>query len=101
MPRKFILGTLSPRASEGREISSRAQLDATSNRTTEILKRKRTITRDNGVASCQFFGGTAEFCFKRQSLYEIRIAQQNRGSSIKTRQSQNTGPLPHTPPYRG
>lgn len=59
------------------------QLDVPTNRITEILNGRRAITGDTALRLAHFFGTTAEFWLNLQSLYEIRLAQQRAGKSIK------------------
>ena len=59
------------------------QLDVPTNRITEILNARRAITGDTALRLAHFFGTTAEFWLNLQSLYEIRLAQQKLGKSIK------------------
>jgi antitoxin HigA-1 len=59
------------------------QLDVPTNRITEILNRRRAITGDTALRLSHFFGTTAEFWLNLQSLYEIRLAEQKSGKSIK------------------
>jgi hypothetical protein len=53
-------------------------------RITEILNGRRAITGDTALRLAHFFGTTPEFWLNLQSLYEIRLAQQKSGKSIKT-----------------
>jgi antitoxin HigA-1 len=59
------------------------QLKVPTNRITEILNRRRAITGDTALRLAHFFGTTAEFWLNLQSLYEIRVAQQKLGKSIR------------------
>ena len=59
------------------------QLEVPTNRITEILNRRRSITRDTALRLAHFFGTTAEFWLNLQSLYEIRMAERKLGKSIK------------------
>jgi antitoxin HigA-1 len=75
-------------AEELRELSMSAaelarQLEVPTNRITEILNGRRAITGDTALRLAHFFGTTAEFWLNLQSLYEIRLAQQRVGKSIK------------------
>lgn len=60
------------------------QLGVPTNRVTEILNGQRAITGDTALRLGHFFGTTAEFWLNLQSLYEIRLAKQKAGRSIKT-----------------
>ena len=76
-------------AAELKELSMSAaelarQLDVPTNRVTQILNRQRGITGDTALRLAHFFGTTAEFWLNLQSLYEIRLAEQASGKSIKS-----------------
>ena len=58
------------------------QLGVPTNRVTEILNGRRTITGDSALRLAHFFGTTAEFWLNLQSLYELRLAQKKAGKSI-------------------
>jgi addiction module HigA family antidote len=59
------------------------RLRVPTNRITEILNGRRAITGDTALRLAHFFGTTAEFWLNLQSLYEIRLAKQKAGKSIK------------------
>src|SRR5277367_5484430 len=59
------------------------QIGVPTNRVTEILNRRRSVTGDTALRLAHFFGTTAEFWLNLQSLYEIRLAQQRSGNSIR------------------
>lgn len=59
------------------------KLDVPTNRVTGILNGQRSITADTALRLAHFFGTTAEFWLNLQSLYELRIAENNAGKSIK------------------
>jgi addiction module HigA family antidote len=59
------------------------QIGVPTNRITEILNRRRAITGDTALRLAHFFGTTAEFWLNLQSLYEIRLAEQRSGKSIR------------------
>ncbi len=59
------------------------QLDVPTNRITEILNGRRSITGDTALRLAHFFGTSAELWLSLQNLYEIRIAQSKSGKSIK------------------
>jgi len=60
------------------------QLDVPTNRITEILNGRRAITGDTALRLAHFFGTTAEFWLNLQSLYEVRLAEQKAGKSIRS-----------------
>jgi len=53
------------------------------NRITGILNGQRGITGDTALRLAHFFGTSAEFWLNLQSLYELRVAQQKAGKSIR------------------
>jgi addiction module HigA family antidote len=59
------------------------RLNVPTNRITEILNGRRAITGDTALRLAHFFGTTAEFWLNLQSLYEIRMARQKAGKSIR------------------
>ena len=59
------------------------QLGVPTNRITEIMNRRRAITGDTALRLAHFFGISAEFWLNLQSLYEIRLAEQRSGKSIR------------------
>ena len=75
-------------ADELRELEMSAaelarRLDVPTNRITQILNGRRAITGDTALRLAHFFGTTAEFWLNLQGLYEIRLAEQKSGKSIK------------------
>ena len=59
------------------------QLKVPTNRVTEILNGRRSITGDTALRLAHFFGTTPEFWLNLQSLYELRVAQKKVGKAIK------------------
>src|SRR3979411_725537 len=59
------------------------QLGVPTNRITEILNRRRSITGDTALRLAHFFGTSAEFWLNLQSLYELRVAEVKAGKAIK------------------
>ncbi len=60
------------------------QIEVPTNRITGILNGRRSITGDTALRLAHFFGTTAEFWLNLQSIYDLRMAQQKLGSSLKT-----------------
>jgi addiction module HigA family antidote len=58
-------------------------LKVPTNRITQILNGDRDITADTALRLAHFFGTSAEFWVNLQSLYDLRIAQQETGEVIK------------------
>lgn len=53
------------------------------NRVTQILNGTRSITGDTALRLAHFFGTTPQFWLNLQSLYDMRIAEQKAGKSIR------------------
>jgi antitoxin HigA-1 len=53
------------------------------NRVTQILNGTRSITGDTALRLAHFFGTSAQFWLNLQSVYELRLAQEKAGKSIK------------------
>jgi len=60
------------------------QLKVPTNRITEILNGQRGITGDTALRLAHFFGTSAQFWLNLQTLYDLRLAEQKAGRSIKT-----------------
>jgi addiction module HigA family antidote len=60
------------------------QIDVPTNRITQILSGKRSITGDTALRLAHFFGTSAEFWLNLQGIYEIRLAQQKSGPAIQS-----------------
>ena len=59
------------------------KLDVPTNRVTQILNGTRGITGDTALRLAHFFGTSAQFWLNLQSLYDLRLAEQKVGKSIK------------------
>ncbi len=59
------------------------QLKVPTNRITEILNGKRAVTGDTALRLGHFFGTSPEFWMNLQKLYEIRLAENKSGKTIK------------------
>ena len=59
------------------------KLGVPTNRITQILNGQRAITGDTALRLAHFFGTSPEFWVNLQSLYDLRIAQQQTGKAIK------------------
>jgi addiction module HigA family antidote len=81
-PGEHLAEELKERGMSAAELAR--QLDVPTNRVTQILNRQRGITGDTALRLAHFFGTTAEFWLNLQSLYEIRLAEQTNGKSIKS-----------------
>jgi addiction module HigA family antidote len=75
-------------AEELKELSMSAaslarRLRVPTNRITQILNGRRDITANTALRLAHFFGTSAEFWINLQSLYDLRIAQQEAGKTIQ------------------
>jgi addiction module HigA family antidote len=59
------------------------QLKVPTNRITEILNGQRAVTGDTALRLGHFFGTSPEFWLNLQKLYELRLAEQKSGASIR------------------
>jgi len=59
------------------------KLKVPTNRITGILNGQRAITGDTALRLAHFFGTSAEFWLNLQKLYELRLAEQKTGKTIK------------------
>lgn len=59
------------------------QLKVPTNRITGILNGQRAISGDSALRLAHFFGNSAEFWLNLQKLYELRLAEQKAGATIK------------------
>ncbi len=59
------------------------QLKVPTNRVTAILNGRRAITGDTALRFGYFFGTSPEFWLNLQGLYELRLAEQRAGRTIK------------------
>jgi addiction module HigA family antidote len=58
-------------------------LKVPTNRITEILNGRRAVTGDTALRLGHFFGTSPEFWMNLQKLYELRLAEQKSGETIK------------------
>src|ERR1035437_3202162 len=75
------------------------QLKVPTNRITGILNGQRAITGDSALRLAHFFGTSAEFWLNLQKVYELRVAEQKMGATIRNlpklaerRSDQSSGP---------
>ena len=59
------------------------QLKVPTNRVTGILNGQRAVTGDTALRLGHFFSTSAEFWLNLQSLYDLRLAEQKAGKSIR------------------
>ena len=59
-------------------------LKVPTNRITGILNGQRAVTGDSALRLAHFFGTSAEFWLNLQKMYELRVAEQKVGATIRT-----------------
>jgi addiction module HigA family antidote len=59
------------------------QIQVPTNRVTEILKGRRSITGDTALRLAHFFGTSAEFWLNLQGMYELLLAKKKSGKTIQ------------------
>jgi addiction module HigA family antidote len=59
------------------------QLHIPTNRITGILNEQRAITADTALRLGHWFGTSADFWLNLQKLYELRLAEKEKGAEIK------------------
>jgi antitoxin HigA-1 len=59
------------------------KINVPTNRITRILNGTRAITGDTALRLAHFFGTSAQFWLNLQSLYDLQLAQEKVGKSIK------------------
>ena len=59
------------------------QLNVPTNRITGILNEKRAITADTALRLGHWFGTSAEMWLNLQKLYELRLAESEKGAEIR------------------
>ena len=69
------------------------QLKVPTNRITEILNGRRSITGDTALRLAHFFGTSGEFWLNLQKVYELRLAEKKAGKKIKTLPTLRAEPL--------
>jgi addiction module HigA family antidote len=59
------------------------QIEVPANRISQILKGERDISADTALRLGHFFGTSAQFWLNLQSLYDLRIVENQNGRAIK------------------
>jgi antitoxin HigA-1 len=59
------------------------KIDVPTNRVTQILNGTRSVTGDTALRLAHFFGTSPQFWLNLQSLYDLRLAKEKAGQSIK------------------
>jgi len=80
-PGEHLAGELEALDMSAAELARK--ISVPTNRVTQILNGTRAVTGDTALRLAHFFGTSAQFWLNLQSLYELRLAQQKAGKSIK------------------
>jgi addiction module HigA family antidote len=80
-PGEHLVEELSELGMSAAELARR--LGVPTNRVTSILNGRRAVTGDTALRLAHFFGTSAEFWLNLQNLYELRLAEQKSGKSIR------------------
>ena len=60
------------------------QIRVPANRISQIINGKRAITGDTALRLAHWFGTNPQFWMNLQALYDVRIAEEDAGTEIKT-----------------
>jgi len=60
------------------------QIRVPANRISQIINGKRSITGDTALRLAHWFGTSPQFWMNLQALYDVRIAEVDAGTEIKT-----------------
>lgn len=75
------------------------QIRVPANRISQIINGKRSITGDTALRLAHWFGTSPQFWMNLQTLYDVRIAEQEAGAEINalpTRPSKPASDHPHS-----
>jgi addiction module HigA family antidote len=59
------------------------QLNVPTNRITGIINGQRALTADTALRLSHYFGMSAQFWLNLQTLYELRLAENEKGAEIR------------------
>ncbi len=80
-PGEHLAGELEALDMSAAELARK--IDVPTNRVTQMLNGTRAITGDTALRLAHFFGTSAQFWLNLQSFYDLRLAQEKAGKSIK------------------
>jgi antitoxin HigA-1 len=60
------------------------QIRVPANRISQIVNGKRAITGDTALRLAHWFGTNPQFWMNLQSIYDVRVAEQEAGAEIRT-----------------
>ena len=71
------------------------KISVPTNRVTQILNGTRSVTGDTALRLGHFFGTSAQFWLNLQTLYDLRIAQEKSGKTIRDLPTLKNSELSH------
>jgi antitoxin HigA-1 len=80
-PSEHLAGELETLGMSAAQLARKIRVPT--NRVTQILNGTRAITGDTALCLGHFFGTSGQFWLNLQSLYDLRLAEQKAGKSIK------------------
>lgn len=80
-PGEYLAEQLAAQGISAAELGRRLQVPG--NRISQIVTGHRAITGDTALRLGHFFGTSAQFWLNLQAIYELRIAEEKVGASIK------------------
>ena len=81
-PGEILAGKLEELGVSPTELSRQIRVPA--NRISQIINGKRSITGDTALRLAHWFGTSPQFWMNLQALYDVRIAEEDAGTEIKT-----------------
>ena len=81
-PGEFLADELEELGVSPTELSRQIRVPA--NRISQIINGKRSITGDTALRLGHWFGTSPQFWMNLQALYDVRIAEEDAGTEIKT-----------------
>jgi len=81
-PGEFLADELEELGISPTELSRQIRVPA--NRITQIVNGKRAITGDTALRLGHWFGTSAQFWMNLQALYDVRLAEQQAGTEIRS-----------------
>ncbi len=73
------------------------RLKVRTNRITEIMHGRRSITGDTALRLAHYFGTSAAFWLNLQSAYDLRVAERKAGKSIRALPTMKSLDREHAP----
>jgi len=81
-PGEILAGELEELGVSPTELSRQIRVPA--NRISQIINGKRSITGDTALRLAHWFGTSPQFWMNLQALYDVRMAEEEAGTEIRT-----------------